>query len=106
VNAIHFKKILLQGIISAILSFLTFAFGFLRVYYFSKKLPMEDFGVFSLLLLVSAFLMYLFTFGSFQFLFKYVAERHRETRAAFWAAIFVRHRYYGSKLCAYRSYVQ
>lgn len=84
-----FRKLILQTAISAFLSFLTFAFGFLRVYYFSRKFSMEDFGVLSLLLTLSAFLIYIFTIGSFQFLFKSATEGPESNRSAFWPSLFL-----------------
>jgi len=48
---------------------------------------MEEFGVLSLLLTVSAFLLYIFTLGSFQFLFKSVNEGDEKRRSAFWSSV-------------------
>jgi len=50
---------------------------------------MEEFGVLSLLLTLSAFLMYIFTLGSFQFLFKQVNASSEERRSAFWASLII-----------------
>jgi O-antigen/teichoic acid export membrane protein len=88
-QSVTFKKLFFQTVVSVILSFATFAFGFIRVYYFSKHLSMEDFGALSLLLTVSAFLLYIFTLGSFQFLFKSVNEGLEEKRSAFTASVVV-----------------
>lgn len=83
----RFKKLLKQTAISALLSFLTFAFGFVRVSYFSKRMTMEDFGMLSLLLSYSAFLMYGFTLGSFQYLFKCVNQGEAAKRSGLWSAL-------------------
>ncbi len=84
----EFRKVFYQTVISAVLSFLTFAFSFVRVYYFSKKLSVEDFGVLSLLLTISAFLMYMFTLGSYQYLFKNLNGTAQEQKEALWTAVF------------------
>jgi O-antigen/teichoic acid export membrane protein len=81
--------LIIQTLISAFFNFSSFAIGFLRVYYFSKNLTIEDFGVLSLLLTISAFLMYVFTFGSYQFLFKKVSEGSEEIRMTLGTSIFV-----------------
>lgn len=47
---------------------------------------MADFGILSLLLTISAFLLYVFTLGSFQFLFKSVNEGAEECKSALWAS--------------------
>ncbi len=47
---------------------------------------MEEFGVLSLLLTVSAFLLYIFTLGSFQYLFKGVNEGDEKRRSTFWSS--------------------
>lgn len=83
---VQYKKLLQQTAISAFLSFLTFAFGFIRVSYFSKHLSMEDFGTLSLLLSYSGFLIYLFTLGSFQYLFKRVNDGAEEKKSALWSS--------------------
>ena len=79
----------IQTAVSVFFSFCTFAFGFLRVYYFSKHLSMEEFGVLSLLLTVSAFLLYAFTLGSYQYLFKSVNDGDLARKTAFWASALV-----------------
>jgi len=88
-SPIPFKRLFAQTLISAFLSFSTFFIGFLRVYFFSKNLSMEEFGALSLLLTFSAFLMYVFTLGTYQFLFKSVNEGIERTSSAFWASLTV-----------------
>jgi O-antigen/teichoic acid export membrane protein len=84
-----FRKVVFQTAISAFLGFSTLAIGFARVYFFSRMLTIEEFGMLSLLLTFSAFLMYIFTMGSYQYLFKRVGSGKDERRAAFWSSIFV-----------------
>jgi O-antigen/teichoic acid export membrane protein len=84
---IQFKILLKQTVISAVLSFLTFGFGFVRVSFFSKRMPMEDFGILSLLLGYSAFLIYVFTLGSYQYLFKRVNDGEEAKRSGLWSAL-------------------
>lgn len=88
-NSVSFKKIFFQTVVSTFLSFSTFAIGFLRVFYFSKNLSMEEFGILSLLLTLSAFLMFVFTLGSFQFLFKSVNEGPEASQSALAASLIV-----------------
>jgi O-antigen/teichoic acid export membrane protein len=88
-NSATLKRVFLQTIISVVLSFATFAFGFIRVYYFSKRLSMDDFGALSLLLTISAFLLYIFTLGSYQFLFKSVNDGPEEKKDAFTVSVIV-----------------
>lgn len=85
----EFRKVFYQTVISAVLSFLTFGFSFVRVYYFSKKLSVEEFGVLSLLLTISAFLMYIFTIGSYQYLFKNLNGTAQEQKEALWSSVFI-----------------
>lgn len=50
---------------------------------------MEDFGILSLLLTLSAFLIYLLTIGSFQYLFRAASQDESHHRFAFWSSILV-----------------
>lgn len=50
---------------------------------------MDEFGVLSLLLTLSAFLMYIFNLGSFQYLFKRVNEGEEAKKEAFWSSLIV-----------------
>ncbi len=81
------RKVIFQTAVSAFLGVLTLGVGFARVYFFSRKLSVEEFGILSLLLTFSAFLMYVFTMGSFQYLFKNVSLGAQERRNSFWSSL-------------------
>ncbi len=86
-SAVPYRRVFFQTIVSVLLSVLTFAFGFVRVYFFSKELSMEQFGVLSLLLTMSSFMVYILTLGSFQYLFRNVNTDVEKCRPAFWISI-------------------
>jgi O-antigen/teichoic acid export membrane protein len=48
---------------------------------------MEDFGILSLLLTLSAFLIYIFSLGSFQHVFRAATRNIEDHRSAFWPAV-------------------
>lgn len=50
-------------------------------------MSMEDFGILSLLLGYSAFLFYVFTLGSFQYLFKCVSKGEEAKRSGVWSTL-------------------
>lgn len=83
----RYKIVLQQTFISTFLSFLSFAFGFIRVSFFSKRMSVEDFGMLSLLISYSTFLLYVFTIGSFQYLFKRVNDGDDAKRTGLWSSL-------------------
>ena len=59
-----------QALFAAIINVVIFSCSIIRVYFFSKGLSVEEFGVMSIMLTASAFGTYFFTLGSFQYVFK------------------------------------
>lgn len=67
-----------QAVFSVLINGLIFGSSILRVYFFSKALSVEDFGILSLLLTISGFGTYLFSIGSFQYVFKNAASSEKK----------------------------
>lgn len=82
------NRIFSQTIIAAVASFSLFFLNFARIYYFSKKLSVEEYGILSLFLTISSFLFYFFTLGSFEYIFRSVSKP-KEISNAFWTSVIV-----------------
>jgi O-antigen/teichoic acid export membrane protein len=67
-----------QAVFAAIINVVIFCCSIIRVYFFSKGLSVEEFGVMSIMLTASAFGTYFFTLGSFQYVFKNASSKENK----------------------------
>jgi O-antigen/teichoic acid export membrane protein len=87
-----FRSMMGQAMFSLAINALIFLFSIIRVYFFSKGLAVDQFGVLSLMLTMSAFGTYFFTLGSFQYVFKnsgYTDRKYLALRTAFSLSIII-----------------
>ena len=67
-----------QALFAAVINVVIFSCSIIRVYFFSKGLSVEEFGVLSIMLTASAFGTYFFTLGSFQYVFKNASSQENK----------------------------